>query len=151
MFHQHYRRCKDFVCRLIILRVPFNKRLLTMSIPNLSEESSKRLKGRARLQSNADRRGADPSEVLTTCSIVHEHPARKFTEEEMDIHRTHREACETKKQMYVDPSSGYKVFTEYAQLQRGKCCGSACRHCPYGQVNVKDPAMKKQFNTLFYA
>ncbi|KAF3835309.1 hypothetical protein F7725_027867 [Dissostichus mawsoni] len=101
-----------------------------MSIPNLSEESSKRLKGRARLQSNADRRGADPSEGLTTCSIVHEHPARKFTEEEMDIHRAHREACETKKQMYVDPSSGYKVFTEYAQLQRGKCCGSACRHQP---------------------
>ena len=96
MFHQHYRRCKDFVCRLIILRVPFNKRLLTMSIPNLSEESSKRLKGRARLQSNADRRGADPSEGLTTCSIVHEHPARKFTEEEMDIHRTHREACEVR-------------------------------------------------------
>lgn len=30
--------------------------------------------------------------------------------------------------MYVDPSSGYKVFTEYAHLQRGKCCGSACRH-----------------------
>ncbi|KAJ4943408.1 hypothetical protein JOQ06_005910 [Pogonophryne albipinna] len=151
MFHQHYRRCKAFVCRLIILHVPFNKRLLTMSIPNLSEESSKRLKGRARVQCNADRRGADPSEGLTTCSIVHEHPARKFTEEEMDIHRAHKEACETKKQMYVDPSSGYKVFTEYAQLQRGKCCGSACRHCPYGQVNVKDPAMKKQFNTLFYA
>ncbi|XP_071342213.1 uncharacterized protein C1orf53 homolog [Trachinotus anak] len=55
-----------------------------------------------------------------------------------------------KKQMYADPSSGYKVFTEYAHLQRGKCCGSACRHCPYGQVNVKDPAMKKQFNSLFY-
>uniref|UniRef100_A0A3Q0RT29 Uncharacterized protein n=1 Tax=Amphilophus citrinellus TaxID=61819 RepID=A0A3Q0RT29_AMPCI len=52
--------------------------------------------------------------------------------------------------MYVDPSSGYKVFTEHAHLQRGKCCGSACRHCPYGQVNVKDPAMKKHFNSLFY-
>ncbi|KAK5869682.1 hypothetical protein PBY51_024383 [Eleginops maclovinus] len=124
-----------------------------MSIPNLSEESSKRLKGRARLQFNADKRGGDSSEGLTTCSMggVNEHAARKFTEEEMDIHSAHREACETKKQMYVDPSSGYKVFTEYAHLQRGKCCGSACRHCPYGQVNVKDPAMKKQFNSLFYA
>lgn len=28
----------------------------------------------------------------------------------------------------MDPFSGYKVFTEYAHLQRGKCCGSACRH-----------------------
>lgn len=35
---------------------------------------------------------------------------------------------QAKKQMYVDPSTGYKVFTEYAHLQRGKCCGSACRH-----------------------
>lgn len=35
---------------------------------------------------------------------------------------------QAKKQMYVDPSSGYKVFTEYAHLHRGKCCGSACRH-----------------------
>ncbi|XP_015243343.1 uncharacterized protein C1orf53 homolog [Cyprinodon tularosa] len=74
----------------------------------------------------------------------------RLTEEERSIHRAHREACEAKKQMYVDPSSGYKVFTEYAHLQRGKCCGSACRHCPYGQVNVKDPAMKKRFNSLFY-
>ncbi|XP_030290374.1 uncharacterized protein C1orf53 homolog isoform X2 [Sparus aurata] len=76
--------------------------------------------------------------------------AREFTEEELSIHRAHTQACEAKKQMYVDPSSGYKVFTEYAHLHRGKCCGSACRHCPYGQVNVKDPAMRKRFNTLFY-
>ncbi|KAM7388057.1 hypothetical protein PAMP_024258 [Pampus punctatissimus] len=92
------------------------------------------------------------SEDVMTSSKKGEHDpaARKFTEEEMATHRIHREACEAKKQMYVDPSSGYKVFTEYAHLQRGKCCGNACRHCPYGQVNVKDPAMKKQFNSLFY-
>uniref|UniRef100_A0A0E9PPV8 Uncharacterized protein n=2 Tax=Anguilla anguilla TaxID=7936 RepID=A0A0E9PPV8_ANGAN len=52
--------------------------------------------------------------------------------------------------MYRDPTTGFKVFTKFAHLQRGKCCGSACRHCPYGQMNVKDPAMKKQFNSLFY-
>ncbi|XP_077391391.1 uncharacterized protein C1orf53 homolog [Festucalex cinctus] len=74
----------------------------------------------------------------------------QLTEEELLIHKFHTEACQAKKQTYVDPSSGYKVFTEYAHLQRGKCCGSACRHCPYGQVNVKDPAMKKMFNSLFY-
>lgn len=73
-----------------------------------------------------------------------------LTEEIMAIHRIHREACEAHKQMYVDPGSGYKVFTEYAHRQRGTCCGSACRHCPFGQVNVKDPSMKKRFNTLFY-
>ncbi|XP_047230878.1 uncharacterized protein C1orf53 homolog [Girardinichthys multiradiatus] len=91
-------------------------------------------------------RGEDRS-AATSCDLT---TAPGLTEEEMTIHRVHREACEAKKQMYVDPSSGYKVFTEYAHLQRGKCCGSACRHCPYGQVNVKDPAMKKSFNSLFY-
>uniref|UniRef100_A0A674A7S4 Uncharacterized protein n=1 Tax=Salmo trutta TaxID=8032 RepID=A0A674A7S4_SALTR len=53
-------------------------------------------------------------------------------------------------QMYTDPGSGYKVFTEFAHRQRGKCCGTACRHCPFGQVNVKDPANKKRFNSMYY-
>lgn len=29
---------------------------------------------------------------------------------------------------YVDPATGYVVFTQLAHLQRGECCGSACRH-----------------------
>ncbi|XP_042337795.1 uncharacterized protein C1orf53 homolog [Plectropomus leopardus] len=146
MFHQNYP-AKVFVSRLILLHVQFNKRHVTMSIAKLSEESSQR----GSLQINAGGRGADLSEVVTgSRGSENNHTGGKFTEEEMTIHRVHTEACEAKKQMYVDPSSGYKVFTEYAHLQRGKCCGSACRHCPYGQVNVKDPAMKKQFNSLFY-
>lgn len=28
------------------------------------------------------------------------------------------------------------VFTELYHRARGSCCGSACRHCPYDQVNV---------------
>jgi hypothetical protein len=28
------------------------------------------------------------------------------------------------------------VFTEAYHLRRGRCCGSRCRHCPYGHVNV---------------
>ncbi|XP_033477126.2 uncharacterized protein C1orf53 homolog [Epinephelus lanceolatus] len=148
MFHPNYQ-CKAFVSKLIRLHVQFNKRLVTMSIPKLSEESWKR--GRSGSQINADSRAADLSEVVTgSTGVANDHTGGKFTEEEMVIHRAHTEACAAKKQMYVDPSSGYKVFTEYAHLQRGKCCGSACRHCPYGQVNVKDPAMKKQFNSLFY-
>ncbi|XP_018550959.1 uncharacterized protein C1orf53 homolog isoform X2 [Lates calcarifer] len=110
-----------------------------------------KLSGR-RQKINADRSEADFNGGVTTSSVggENEHAERKFTQEEMAIHRIHTEACEAKKQMYVDPSSGYKVFTEYAHLQRGKCCGSACRHCPYGQVNVKDPSKKKHFNSLFY-
>lgn len=28
----------------------------------------------------------------------------------------------------MDPVTGYLVLSEVAHLQRGKCCGSACRH-----------------------
>lgn len=31
---------------------------------------------------------------------------------------------------------GYMVFTERFHLRRGKCCGSGCRHCPYGHRDV---------------
>ncbi|MFN4084101.1 MAG: DUF5522 domain-containing protein [Bacteroidia bacterium] len=28
--------------------------------------------------------------------------------------------------------NGFMVFTEAYHLQRGYCCKSCCRHCPYG-------------------
>jgi hypothetical protein len=28
--------------------------------------------------------------------------------------------------------NGYWVFTEHFLRKRGRCCGSGCRHCPYG-------------------
>lgn len=48
----------------------------------------------------------------------------------------HNEACHAKKDVYVDPTTGYHVFTSYAHEKRGRCCGSGCRHCPYNHVNV---------------
>lgn len=33
---------------------------------------------------------------------------------------------------YVDPATGYLVFTELHHRRRGQCCESGCRHCPYG-------------------
>jgi hypothetical protein len=32
--------------------------------------------------------------------------------------------------------NGLLVFTEAYHLKRGYCCGSGCRHCPYGHANV---------------
>ncbi len=32
---------------------------------------------------------------------------------------------------YLDPDTGYSVFTEAHHLARGSCCDSGCRHCPY--------------------
>ena len=47
---------------------------------------------------------------------------------------------------YTDPVTGFLVFSELAHLKRGYCCGSQCRHCPYGWENVKShsrPAIVK--------
>jgi hypothetical protein len=36
----------------------------------------------------------------------------------------------------------YVVFTEKYHLERGSCCKSACRHCPYGFTNKKLSALE---------
>jgi len=33
--------------------------------------------------------------------------------------------------------SGKLVFTENYHAQRGQCCGSGCRHCPYNPKHEK--------------
>jgi|GEM_PF-1128465 len=33
---------------------------------------------------------------------------------------------------YLDPETGFMVFTEIFLKKRGRCCHSNCRHCPYG-------------------
>ncbi|XP_078075469.1 uncharacterized protein C1orf53 homolog [Mustelus asterias] len=76
--------------------------------------------------------------------------AAELTALEKEIAASHRQACKAGQQTYVDPESGYLVLTRLAHLQRGECCGQACRHCPYNQVNVKDPTKRKRFNSIFY-
>ena len=34
---------------------------------------------------------------------------------------------------------GYIVFTAQYHLEKGKCCGNGCRHCPYHYKNVPEP------------
>lgn len=55
-----------------------------------------------------------------------------------DIEDIHRQAILDKQSTYIDPSTGFTVFTELSHLKRGKCCGNQCRHCPYGWSNVKN-------------
>lgn len=47
----------------------------------------------------------------------------------------HREAVRRGLDHYDDPATGYEVFTAH-HLRTRECCGSSCRHCPYGHVNV---------------
>ena len=54
-----------------------------------------------------------------------------------EIENLHRISCDNKLKFYIDPLTGYKVMTKWCHLERGSCCGSKCRHCPYNYVNVK--------------
>ncbi len=45
---------------------------------------------------------------------------------------------------YIDPETGFIVFTASFHLKRGYCCGSGCRHCPYEHVNVPKLNNKKK-------
>lgn len=47
----------------------------------------------------------------------------------------HRHAVANNRDTYIDPASGYSVFSQ-VYLKRKPCCGNACRHCPYGHINV---------------
>jgi len=46
----------------------------------------------------------------------------------------HDDAVRAGREGYLDPATGFWVFTEAALLDRGTCCGSGCRHCPYGEA-----------------
>jgi hypothetical protein len=45
----------------------------------------------------------------------------------------HRHACAVADGVptYRDPSSGLSVFTARFLAERGWCCDSGCRHCPF--------------------
>lgn len=44
---------------------------------------------------------------------------------------------ELKENVHFYMESGFMVFTETYHLARGRCCGNACRHCPFDHENVK--------------
>lgn len=39
---------------------------------------------------------------------------------------------------YLDPATGFVVFTSAYLLACDTCCDSGCRHCPYRAVNPDD-------------
>ena len=45
--------------------------------------------------------------------------------------RRHAAACAAGVPMYHDPVTGNTVFTAQFLADRGYCCESGCRHCPY--------------------
>ncbi|MGE5085657.1 MAG: DUF5522 domain-containing protein [Bacillota bacterium] len=53
------------------------------------------------------------------------------------IEKLHNEACEKGEMTYQDPFTDYVVFTKLSHLQRGYCCQSGCRHCPWKKIDQK--------------
>jgi mannose-1-phosphate guanylyltransferase len=57
------------------------------------------------------------------------------------------------KRDYYFNEKGLFVFTEKYHLEKGYCCGMACRHCPYHYEAVPEPkrseALLKRGNTNF--
>ena len=47
------------------------------------------------------------------------------------ILRAHEEAVDRHSSTYRDPISGLSVFTAQFLADRGYCCRSGCRHCPF--------------------
>ncbi len=43
----------------------------------------------------------------------------------------HERALAAGEPTYLDPETGWSVFTETYHLARGSCCDTGCRHCPY--------------------
>ena len=54
-----------------------------------------------------------------------------FKEWSEDPRRRHDAAVAAGEAGYIDPDSGLFVLTAASLLERGECCGSGCRHCPY--------------------
>lgn len=56
------------------------------------------------------------------------HPRRS------EILERHQCSVEEGKPTYADPSSGLSVMTARFLAERGYCCTSGCRHCPFEQA-----------------
>ncbi len=67
----------------------------------------------------------DWREVPHDRRLAEHHPQRA------EILRRHADAIDRNVPVYRDPTSGLSVFTAAFLAERGYCCESGCRHCPY--------------------
>lgn len=79
--------------------------------------------------------------VRPPVNVVVEEPNAKEKVLSEAAKAAHADAMKLSQDTYIDPDTGLTVFTRAAHIRRGRCCGSYCRHCPYGHVNV--PALKQ--------
>jgi Family of unknown function (DUF5522) len=65
--------------------------------------------------------------------LTEPHPSRLplDTPARDEILRRHAAAVDAGEPGYLDPVTGLFVFTAAYLADRGACCSSGCRHCPY--------------------
>jgi hypothetical protein len=70
---------------------------------------------------------------LASRALDEPHPSRLTVDEprRVEILAAHRDAMATGDDGYLDPVTGLFVFTAVYLAERGTCCDSHCRHCPY--------------------
>lgn len=51
-----------------------------------------------------------------------------------EILRRHERAMASGLSTYLDPATGYTVLTAQYLADRGYCCNSGCRHCPWADI-----------------
>lgn len=57
-----------------------------------------------------------------------------------EILAAHAEAVAHGEDGYLDPVSGYWVFTAAYLWDRGYCCDQGCRHCPWIERPGEEPS-----------
>ena len=138
------------------LKLRFAKRLLFSTIDNSDTKSVKKVR--------KPRRSVFSSRALTEEQLKQREAFLAFdrlceskvdferlTEAERTIHALHKEAVSRFELTYIDPESGNQASTRLKHYLRGKCCGSACRHCVYDHQNVvADRQGLKEFNSAFW-
>jgi hypothetical protein len=65
--------------------------------------------------------------------VARPHPSRcdPARADYAEIIAAHEAAVHRGESTYMDPASGLAVMTVTALVERGTCCASGCRHCPY--------------------
>jgi hypothetical protein len=70
-------------------------------------------------------RAARPLSEPHPARLAPDHPRRA------EILAAHQHALDAAEVAYLDPDTGYFVFTAAYLADRATCCDSGCRHCPY--------------------
>jgi hypothetical protein len=79
--------------------------------------------------------GSEPraGKPLADRSLDQPHPSRLAPDRPRreEILAAHRRALDAEQAGYLDPDTGLFVLTAAYLAERGRCCASGCRHCPY--------------------